>query len=358
MTTFLEYGSVVLDRRERAGIRGIKSERHRWGKHVSIAAFAPMPIEEIRSTHIRAWVRDMTAKPACGAGEPRTLHPSSAKRSFSLISSVFTSAVEEELRADNPCIGVKFPKLTDERATRDTWAYLTPAEQKAFETCEGITEPDRLAILFALYTGVRQGEQAHGLLRDLHVDGDAPHFYVRFGSKNKAPKSGKPRTVYLNGKALPIAKRWLEVLPTYCPSNPENLVFPTPLGKRRGIGKPLGRAKVNGKHVCAWAEAKKAAGIARKFRWHDLRHSCASSLIAGWWDRKWSMKEASVMLGHSSTQITERYAHLDRDVLRIAASETGVSAQPTATVVVDEPRVVAAARGVIGRVFSFLRSAT
>lgn len=355
MTTFLEYGSVVLDRRERAGIRGIKSERHRWGKHVADAAFAPMPIDEIRSTHIRQWVRDMTVKPACVVGEPRTLHPSSGKRSFSLISSIFTSAVEEELRGDNPCIGVKFPKLTDERATRETWAYLTPAEQKAFETCEGISEANRLAILFALYTGCRQGEQFNGLLSDLHVDGDAPHFYVRFGSPNKPPKSGKPRTVYLNGKALPVAKRWLEVLPTYCPNNPEGLIFPTQMGKRRGIGKPLGRTKVNGKHVCGWAEAKAAAGITRRFRWHDLRHTTASSLIAGWWDRKWSMKEASVMLGHANTQITERYAHLDRDVLRIAASETGL--QPVTTVVVEESRVVAAVRSAARRVFSLFRSA-
>lgn len=356
MTTFLEYGAIVLDRRERAGIRGIKSERHRWRIHVSTAAFATMALDEIRSTHIRQWVRDMSSKPARNVREPRTLHPSSGKRSFSLISSIFTSAVEEELRPDNPCAGVKFPKLTDERATRETWSYLTPAEQKAFETCDGIPEPDRLAILFALYTGVRQGEQAHGLLTDLHVDGEAPHFYVRFGSKNKPPKSGKARTVYLNGKALPVAKRWLEVLPTYAPHNPEGLIFPTPHGKRRGIGKPLGRTKVNGKHVCGWAEAKKAAGITRKFRWHDLRHTCASSLVAGWWDRKWTMKEASVFLGHANTQITERYAHLDRDVLRIAASETGV--QPTATVVVEESRVVARARGVLGRVISFFRSAS
>lgn len=332
MTTFLEFGETVLARRKAQGVRGIKSELHRWRLHVTKAGFASMPIDQIRPTHVRAWIRDMAVKPAKDMRGERVLHPSSIKRSFSLVSSIGTAAVEDELIATNFCQGVKVPKAADERSTRETWAYLTLDEQAAFAKCESITEPDRLAILFALYTGCRQGEQFNGLLSDLHVDGDAPHFYVRFGSPNKPPKSGKPRTVYLNGKALPIAKRWLEVLPQFCPSNPEGLIFPTHTGSRRGVGKPLGRSKSGRRNVCAWGEAKKSAGITRRFRWHDLRHTTASSLIAGWWDRKWSMKEASVMLGHSSTQITERYAHLDKDVLRNAARETGV----TSTVSIDE----------------------
>jgi integrase len=59
----------------------------------------------------------------------------------------------------------------------------------------------------------------------------------------------------------------------------------------------------------SWKAALKAAGISRPFRFHDLRHSCASQLV---------MSGASLMavkeiLGHESLKTTMRYAHLSPD---------------------------------------------
>ena len=45
----------------------------------------------------------------------------------------------------------------------------------------------------------------------------------------------------------------------------------------------------------------------RRIRFHDLRHSCASLLLAN----SVPMKEISLWLGHSSLKVTEIYAHLD-----------------------------------------------
>ncbi len=45
--------------------------------------------------------------------------------------------------------------------------------------------------------------------------------------------------------------------------------------------------------------------------WHDLRHTFASSLVAGWWGRVWGASgEVRDLLGHYSATVTERYAHL------------------------------------------------
>jgi hypothetical protein len=88
-------------------------------------------------------------------------------------------------------------------------------------------------------------------------------------------------------------------------------VFPTQRGARRVKAPKL------------WPALRRRAGISRRVRWHDLRHTCASSLVAGWWGRTWALIEVCALLGHSSVAVTELYAHLAPDVVRTAARGTG-----------------------------------
>ncbi len=54
-----------------------------------------------------------------------------------------------------------------------------------------------------------------------------------------------------------------------------------------------------------WRRIRAAAGL-QGFRWHDLRHSCASLLAAN----GASLLEIGSVLGHRSPAVTARYAHL------------------------------------------------
>ncbi|NHN73797.1 tyrosine-type recombinase/integrase [Vibrio fluvialis] len=56
---------------------------------------------------------------------------------------------------------------------------------------------------------------------------------------------------------------------------------------------------------CHWREALQAAGI-KDFRFHDLRHSCASLLAMN----GASLLEIAQVLGHKSITMTQRYSHL------------------------------------------------
>lgn len=329
---FAEYAEAILDRREEEGVRGIVSERNRFHVHVATAPFASKPLDQIRPREVSAWLRLMAQKEAHDTRGQRKLSHGTIMRSKALVSAVFSAAVEEEWIELNPA-AVKFKKRVDESATKDPWIYLTVEEQQRLVTLESIPEADRLAIRFALATGMRQGEVFHLELTDLHVDGPDPYVFVRYASRSRRtgerlpPKSKKTRRVPLLPDGVDAARRWLELLPEYCPRNPDNLVFPTARGKRRGVGKPLGRRRVDGRMVCAWKAALREAGV-RNCRWHDLRHTCASNLLTGVLGRRWSLEEIRVFLGHSSITITQRYAHLTDEVLSKAARETVVQAAP------------------------------
>lgn len=66
-------------------------------------------------------------------------------------------------------------------------------------------------------------------------------------------------------------------------------------------GTPLNKGTLRNR----WLEVRAAAGL-QDFRWHDLRHSCASFLA----QQGATLLEIASVLGHRSTAVTRRYAHL------------------------------------------------
>jgi integrase len=311
MTTapiFVDYTRVVLDRRQADGVRGIDHERNRFKTHIEPAVFAQKAVDGITSVDLREWLRSMRLKKAKDNREERFLDDATTKRAFALIRSAFTAAVEDDIIKANPCVGVKLKKRIDANSVKPKWSILTLEEQRAFVACQAIPYMDRLIGQFAFGSGLRQGEQFSLRLKDLHVGLDDPFVWVQTGGpKDLPPKSGKPRRVPLFGDALVAARAWLLELPTYAPENPLGLV-----------GKPFGNGGVLKRHLAH-------IGIERRFRHHDMRHTCASSLIAGWWGRKWTLEEVQPLMGHSSILITQRYAHMLDSDLATAARETSVS---------------------------------
>lgn len=317
MTTFAEFAAVVLEERDLAGIRGIDSERNRFKLHIASASFAAMPLTEIRPRHVREWLREMSQKDANDTRGLRKITDQTIKRSLALVSSIATAAHEREEIEINFCVGVKVKKRADIGATKDKWTFLTLDEQVAIAKCDAIPYMDRLAIRFAIATGLRQGEQCNLVLADLHIGVDSPRVVVRHGSfKPKRggmlpPKSGKIRTVPLFADGIVCSREWSYELSTFAPANPFGLVFPSERGTRRGVGKPLGRGPL-------FREYLKHVGITRRVRWHDLRHTFCTNLVTGALGKVWPLIAVKEMAGHSSITITERYAHVgQRDLVTL-----------------------------------------
>lgn len=316
--TVRAFGESVIDERERTGTRSAKTDRSRWATHVATWECAEWPLRAVSSADGREWLAEMfkkNAKPGCGqkSTKRRRLSATTIQNTLNLFRVVFQVAVERGLVPANPMKDIRLPRGAGK--THEPWTYLVPEEQEKLLACEAIPEGDRLLIAFALGTGLRQGELWNLELRDVRID--EGKIVVRFGSRGKATKSGRIRRVPLFGMARKALDRWLVMLETL--PNPHGLLFPLPSGARRQKGKrPKG-----------WAEWLTAAGIVaverhdgRAVRWHDLRHTCGSSLVAGWWGRRWALIEVRDMLGHRSVTTTERYAHLSEDALDAAARET------------------------------------
>ena len=324
-----DFATKVLDRRELDGVRDVQNERYRVKEHILSHRIAGLPVTDnsLSRSVIKAWSRDVQQKRgkiswrgAVQNGTVRStgkrLSAETVKKIQLVLKLILDEAVEDGLLTSNPCDVLKSPR--NER-THEPWTYLMLEEQQGLMTCPDIPEPDLLRIIFAVGTGLRQAEQWHLELADVHVDGDAPHVVVRYSTGRKATKSGKVRKVPLFGMGLDAARRWLELLPAYAPKNPLGLMWPTPSGARRQRSETYG-----------FPEHLALADISRDVRWHDLRHTFGTSLVNGFWGPKWSLQEVAKVMGHSSVKVTERYAHVDDAVVNELAAKTN-NIVPTAS---------------------------
>jgi integrase len=281
-----DFGEAFLQRRERAGVRAIRTDRSRWKRHIAGATIGQLAVSTLESRDVWQWLDGLT-----------DMAYRSQLRLLNLLRVALQDAVRRGLLQANPARDVEVHRAASARATDDLEGILTPLEQQALVAA--VPERERPTVVFALCTGLRQAEQ--WWLRWEDVRGG--HVVVRRSAGGQPTKSGKPREVPL----LPAAIAALDALPLR-----SGHVFPALRGSRRAEGKaPRG-----------WAGWVKASKIGRPVRWHDLRHTCATALLAGWWGRRWSLDEVCKLLGHSSVQVTERYARKLDSTLRDAVSGT------------------------------------
>lgn len=341
MLTLGEWGKDWLDQRERDYLRAMRSDRGRW-RHISESDLASLPIAMIGVDDVSKWITSLRSKKtATPFREPEPIAPKTIREAVQLLAKSFDDAMLARHVTGNPVrIAWKQHRAAlgrveqKRRAVQEPWTYLTDKQQRDLLTHSDIPEPHRLIMAFAIFTGLREGEQFNLELRDVQVNGDEPHIFIRWGAAGEPPKNGKTRRVLLSQDALAVTNRWLEVLPRWLDENKNEhgLVFPTVTGCRVQRGKtPLhksvqigsGKTAKTGK-IDLFKQYIELIGIDHRVRWHDLRHTCASSLVSGLWGRRWSLEEVQAYMGHESRQSTERYAHLAEGTVQRALESTSI----------------------------------
>jgi integrase len=201
---------------------------------------------------------------------------STVNRYLASLSHAFTVAVKEwEWIESNP-----FQKISALAEPEGRVRFLTDDERaRLLAACQEHSDTLHTLVALSLATGARKAE----LLGLTWPAVDLKRGLVTF----EQTKSGKRRSVPVAGAALALLRAVPHRIDT-------PLLFPSPHNKRRPI---------NVQNI--FTAAVKRAGIT-DFRWHDLRHSAASYLVAA----GVHMKVIQEILGHHSVTVTEKYSHL------------------------------------------------
>lgn len=206
--------------------------------------------------------------------------PATLNRYVAALSSVITWAIDQRLTPKgyvHPCRGIKRIRESDGRVR-----YLEDDERsRLFDACRQSRYPRMFAlVLTAMKTGARRGELLG--LRWSDVDLDAGLAYL------DRSKNGDRKTLIL----LPDV---VEVLRPFKSSDARRYVF----------GSVRSRYQQPADIGTTWKEAVARAQL-RDFKFHDLRHTCASYLVQKGVD----LSVVAEVLGHRQLTMTRRYAHL------------------------------------------------
>lgn len=259
-------------------------------------------LHELTPQHVQHMLNDVSAK---------GLAPRTVRNVLRVLHSALETALRWNLVARNVAALVTPPRIPHSEE-----GFLSPEEAKQFLA---VIEGDRLEALYkvALATGLRQGE-ALGLQWS-RVDLAAAVISVTHALQviNGKPELVEPKSA-ASRRLIPVPTIAIEALHRHRARQIEerlqagetwskewDLVF------TNQIGEPLSSRRLRNEFKAHLT----AAGLEDK-RFHDLRHSCASLLLA----QGVPMRVVMEILGHSNIQVTmDVYSHVTAALSRQAA---------------------------------------
>jgi len=201
--------------------------------------------------------------------------PATINRSLACAKKGLDLAWRQRLIPENYGLRIRLVTVNNKREV-----FLSVEEVR--QIAQHCSEQAQAAIWFALLTGARRGEIFQ--IRKEHIGGDT----ITLPASHT--KTNRMRVIPI----IPALRPWLEHFPL--------------------------TITVDGVKS-AWRRARTAARM-EHVNFHDLRHSCASIMLGLGVD----LYTISKVLGHSTVQTTQRYAHLQVDAQRAALEKLGALA--------------------------------
>lgn len=260
-----------------------------------VPRFGDIALADLDRNEVQAWVAEMVAE---------GLAPGTIRSFTAALSTMLLNARREGLMVSNPCEMLRLPRVDDAASVVKP---LTTDEVHAI--ADEVDDRYRALILVMAYQGLRLGE-ACGLTRD-RIDLHQRHLVIDrqlVTPSSGSPYFGPPKT-RSSHRRLPMSDTACAVVETHLgkyPLGPDGLVFTS------SRHRPLGRTTFGQ----LFRRAVQRLGIEATS--HDLRHHCASLLIA----EGCPVTTVQHFLGHkNATETLNTYAHLwshDDDRIRAA----------------------------------------
>ena len=239
-----------------------------------LPAFGDKPLENITTRMIESWLAGLETA------------ASTRRKALVLMHGIFQRARKVYGLTVNPVADVEKPV---QRRSGDIDVY-SPEEVMALVRAAG-SEQDAAIFMVAAFTGLRRGELVALRWRDVDFASHTIRVRASFaGGHLTTPKSGKVRSVPMAPQvAVALAK--LGQRPAWTAD--DDLVFTGPRGEYLDA-----RALVR-----RYETALKRAGL-RRLRFHDLRHTFGTRMIA-----KADIRRVQEWMGHADIQTTQKYLH-------------------------------------------------
>ncbi|MDP9220217.1 MAG: site-specific integrase, partial [Actinomycetota bacterium] len=226
------------------------------------------------------------------------LSPRSVRKYHTLLHGIFARAVRDRILLSNPAAHTELPKVITRRIR-----VLTPGEFDRL--LANVPVEHRVMVLLAAETGLLWGElvalRPHHLdphtatltVQDVYIEDEQEELpHRRLDDPAALPERQRTRTLRITTQLTAA----LQARITSLGIGQEDLLLANQAGQP--ISRSTFRARV-------WLPAVKATGLDYPLRWHDLRHTNASWLLAGGADLKTVMDR----LGQTQLTATQQYLH-------------------------------------------------
>lgn len=285
-----------------------------------MAALGDKPVRKITPAEVKVLLDTVAAT---------GVKPATINRTRSLVGAIFNYGIKELDFENNPVLRVSKRR----EPAPGVLVYYTPEEVEAIamtlangahraepgtESEAAEDQRDAEAVRVAAYAGLRQGELLALRWRDIDWAGSAITVSraLSVGIEGET-KSGRIRRVPMADQTTAALDR-LSRREDF--TSPDDLIFCSTIGRSLNASALRRRFK----------RARDVAGI-RPLRWHDLRHSFGSLLVAGGIDIV-SVKDA---MGHTQLATTSRYLHA-RPASERAAQFTAAFGKASVAAPVDQ----------------------
>lgn len=283
MQTWLRLYTAHLSPTTREGYRSQVENR-------IVPNLGKIPVASLTTNEIQAWVNWLS--------KDQGLSAQSVKNIFLNLKAALDMAKKQKMIPANPCDDIILPSVKQYKAS----VYTPTQVQQMLAIAKG-TDMYLIAVIES-YLGLRKGEIAALKWEDIDLESGVVHITrsrvtVKGVVIEKSPKSEAGiRDLWLGDAALQIFK---DEYTKYLAEAQRVGFKATGYVIHKEDGEPFVPSSISQK----WDRFRDAHDLP-KIRFHDLRHTCATTMIAAGVDAK----TVQTRLGHSDVQVTlNTYSH-------------------------------------------------